>query len=147
MANLESGLMQKEVEYKSKLGYLNKETAEMHLLRDTLLQMKHSIARIKKRIAGNGKDELNKNVSEFELLKSEVDFNKERYKQTLVKLEETKVQVKQNAKNLIVVTPPTLAQTHSEPNKIKDIITLLIVLSFLYGILTLILSILNEHKD
>jgi len=147
LASLESELIQKEVEYKSKLGYLNKNTAEMQLLRDTLYQMKRSIANIKKQIAGDGKNELNKNVSEFELLKNEVDFNKERYKQTLIRLEETKVQVNQNAKNLIVVTQPTSAQTHSEPSKLKDILTLFIVLSFLYGIITLILSILNEHKD
>lgn len=147
LATLESELIQKEVEYKSKLGYLNKNAAEMQLLKDTLLQMKKSILRIKKQIAGDGNNELNKNVSEFELLKSEVDFNKERYKQTLIKLEETKIQVKQNAKNLIIVTKPTLAQTYSEPNKLKDILSLLIVLSFLYGILTLMLSILKEHKD
>ena len=119
----------------------------MQLIKDTLYQMKRSIARIKKQMAGYGQDELNKNVSEFELLKNEVDFNRERYKQTLIKLEETKVEVKQNAKNLIVVTQPTIAQTYSEPNKLKDILTLLIILSFLYGILTLILSILKEHKD
>lgn len=147
LAALESELIQKEVEYKSKLGYLNKNATEMQLLRDTLYQMRQSIKNIKREIAGSGTNELNKNVSEFELLKNEVDFNKERYKQTLIKLEETKVQVQQNAKNLIVVTQPTLAQTYSEPNKLKDIITLLIVLSFLYGILTLMLSILKEHKD
>ncbi len=147
LANLESELIQKEVAYKSKLGYLNKNATEVQLLRDTIYQLKQSIRKIKKQIAGNGKNELNTNVSEFELLKSEVDFNKERYKQTLIKLEETKVSVKQNAKNLIVVTQPTLAQTYSEPNKFKDILSLMIILSFLYGIFTLILSILKEHKD
>jgi len=147
LASLESELVQKEVEYKSKLGYMNKNAAEMKLIRDSLYQMKQSIEKIKKQIAGDGKNELNKNVSEFELHKNEVEFNKERYVQTLIKLEETKVQVKQNAKNLIVITQPTLAQTYSEPNKFKEILTLLIILSFLYGISKLILSILNEHKD
>jgi capsular polysaccharide transport system permease protein len=147
LASLEGNLVQKEVAYKSKLSYLNKNATEMKLLRDTLHEMKKSIIRIKKQIAGDGKNELNKNVSNFELLKSEVNLNKERYKQTLIKLEETKVQVKQNAKNLIVVTKPTLATTYSEPKKFKDILSLMIILSFLYGIFTLLLSILKDHKD
>jgi capsular polysaccharide transport system permease protein len=147
LATLEGELVQKEVEYKSKLSYLNKNAAEMKLLLGTLKHIKKSISKLKHEIAGEGKSELNQNVSNFELLKSEVDFNKERYKQTLIKLEETKVQVKQNAKNLIVVTKPTLATTYSEPQKFKDILTLLIILSFLYGIATLILSILRDHKD
>jgi len=147
VASLESELIQKEVEYKSKLSYLNKDAAEMKFLRDTIYQLQKSIVNVKKQIAGDGKDELNKNVSNFELLKSEVDFNKERYTQTLIKLEETKVQVNQNAKNLIVVTQPTLASTYSEPQKFTDILTLSIILSFLYGILRLILSIIKDHKD
>ena len=147
LASLEGELIQKEVTYKSKLSYLNKNAAEMKLLRDTIYQMQKSIIKVKKQIAGDGKNQLNKNVSNFELLKSEVDFNKERYKQTLIKLEETKVSVKQNAKNLIVVTKPTLASTYAEPKKLKDILTLFIVLSFLYGIFTLVLSILKDHKD
>jgi len=147
LATLEGELVQKEVEYKSKLSYLNKNAAEMKLIFGNLKHIKKSISKLKHEIAGNGKNELNKNVSNFELLKSEVDFNKERYKQTLIKLEETKVSVKQNAKNLIVVTKPTYPTTHSEPQKFKDILTLLIVLSFLYGIVTLILSILRDHKD
>jgi len=147
LATLEGELVQKEVEYKSKLSYLNKNVAEMKLLLGTLKHIKKSISQLKHEIAGEGKSELNQNVSNFELLKSEVDFNKERYKQTLIKLEETKVQVKQNAKNLIVVTKPTLATTYSEPKKFKDILTLMIILSFLYGIFTLLLTILKDHKD
>jgi capsular polysaccharide transport system permease protein len=147
LATLEGELVQKEVAYKSKLSYLNKNTAEMKLLLGTLKHIKKSILTLKSQIAGGGKHELNKNVSDYELLKSEVDFNKERYKQTLIKLEETKVSVKQNAKNLIVVTKPTLASTYLEPQKFKDLLTLFIILSFLYGITTLILSILKDHKD
>jgi len=98
-------------------------------------------------MTGKGSHELNQNVSGFELLKSEVEFNKEKYKQTLIQLEETKASVKQNAKNLIVITKPSRASTYSKPNKFKEILTLLIILGFLYGIIGLILSILKDHKD
>ncbi len=147
LASLESKLIEKRVEYKSKLGYLNKNSAEMRLLLDNIQQMKKSIYNIRGEITGDNKSELNKKVSDFEILKNEVEFNKKRYIQALIKLEETKVSVKQNAKNLIIITKPTLAQTYSEPNKIKDIISLWIILGFLYGIISLIITLIKEHKD
>ena len=147
LATLESELIQNEVQYKSKQSYLSIHSTELQLLAQTIKELKHTIEKIKNSLAGGGENELNRHVSAFELLKSEVEFNKTRYTQTLIQLESTKMEVKQNAKNLIVVTHPTLPQSYSEPNTLKDILSLLIILSFLYGILSLVLTILNEHKD
>jgi capsular polysaccharide transport system permease protein len=148
LAGLESELIQKNVEYNSKAQYLNKKTAEMKLLKGNIEYIKKSIAKVKSEITGNrGKRELNANMSDFTLLKSKVEFNKELYIQILVKLEETKVLISQNTKNLIVVTKAQVADSYSYPNKIKESFSILIVLSFLYGIMTLILTIIRDHKD
>ena len=148
LAGLESELIQKNVEYNAKAQYLNKKTAEMKLLHGNIEYIKKSIRKIKADITGNrGKKELNANMSDFTLLKSKMEFNKELYVQTLMKLEETKVLVNQNAKNLIVVTKARVADSYSSPNKIKDSFSILIILSFLYGIITLIFAIIRDHKD
>ena len=148
LAGLESELIQKNVEYNSKAQYLNKRTAEMKLLSGNIKYIQKSIRKIKMAITGEkGKKELNANMSDFTVLKSKVEFNKELYIQTLVKLEETKVLVSQNTKNLIVVTKAQVADSYSYPNKIKDSLSILIVLSFLYGIMTLIFTIIRDHKD
>ena len=148
LAGLQSDLIKKNVEYNSKSQYLNATTTEMKLLKGNINYIKRSIKQIKKEITGSTKNkQLNVNMSDFMLLKSKVEFNKQLYIQTLVKLEETKVLVSQNRKNLIVVTRATLATSYKYPNKIKDSLSFLIVLSFLYGILTLILTIIRDHKD
>jgi len=147
LASLEGKLIQKEIEYKSKLKYLNPHIAQMKIIEGMIIEFKKNIINIEKHIAGKGDNKLNKNVSKFELLKSEVDFNKERYTQTLIKLEDTKVLIKQNAKSLIVVIHPSLANSYDEPKKLKDIISLLIILTFMYSIVMTILSILKDHKD
>ena len=148
LAGLESELIQKNVEYNSKAQYLNKKTSEMKLLHSNIAYIKKSIRKIKASITGKrGKKELNANMSDFMLLKSKVEFNKELYIQTLVKLEETKVLVSRNTKNLIVVTKAQVADSYSSPNKIKDSFSILIVLSFLYGVMTLIFTIIRDHKD
>ncbi len=148
LAGLESELIQKNVEYNSKAQYLNKKTSEMKLLKGNIEYIKKSIKKIKAEITGDkGKKELNANMSDFTLLKSKVEFNKKLYIQTLVKLEETKVLVSQNTKNLIVVTKAQVADSYSYPNKIKESFSILIILSFLYGIMTLIFTIIQDHKD
>jgi len=148
LAGLETELIQKNVTYHSKSQYLNLHATEMQLLKGNIDYLKKSISKIKAEITGNrGKNELNANMSAFTLLKSKVEFNKELYIQTLVKLEETKVLVRQRRKNLIVVIKAKIADSYSYPNKIKDSLSFLIILSFIYGVITLILTIIRDHKD
>jgi len=148
LAGLESELIQKNVLYNSKAQYLNKSTAEMKLLKGNITYIKKSIRDIKRKITGSkGTRKLNVNMSDFTLLKSKVEFEKQVYIQTLVKLEETKVLVNQNTKNLIVVSAAKVADSYTYPNKIKDSFSIFIILSFIYGILILIFTIIRDHKD
>lgn len=145
IATLEGELVQKEVEYKSKRQYLNPSTPEMKLLKSTMNYIQKSIASIKQKVAG--KQELNVDISDFELLQSEVEFNKLLYSQTLAKLEETRTLVEQNTKNLIVVSQPGIADSYAYPNKLKDILTIVMVMMLLYGLLSMLITIIKDHKD
>ena len=149
LAGLESELVQKEVEYNSKSQYLNPNSSEMQLLQGNIEFVRESISKIKNEMMGQGKsqEKLNVNISNFELLKNKVEFNKELYRHTLTKLEETKILIQQNKKNLIVVSRAGVSDSYSSPNKIKDVFSIFIIISFLYGIISLILTIIRDHKD
>lgn len=149
LATLEGELVQKKVAYQGKLQYMNKNSPEMKILHGNISHIQNSIKKIKKQMTGESKNrtELNKDLAEFGLLESEMEFNKEIYKQTLMKLEESSVMVNQNTKNLIVVSAAKVADSYSYPNKFKDIMTAIILLSLLYGIAGLINSIIKDHKD
>jgi len=148
LARLESELIQKNVEYNSKAQYLNSSTAEMKLMKGNISYIKKSIRDIKRKITGSkGTHKLNVNMSDFTLLKSKVEFDKQIYIQTLVKLEETKVLLSQNTKNLIVVSHAGISDSYAYPNKIKDSFSIFIILSLLYGISILIFTIIRDHKD
>jgi len=86
-------------------------------------------------------------LTPYELLKNNMQFNKEIYKQALIKHEELKLEVSQNAKHLITISSPTLADSYSYPNKVWDLFTLFIILIFLYNILITIIGIIEDHKD
>ena len=149
LAILESDLIKNEVEYNSKRKSYNLNGAEMKLLKEIGRNIKKSIQRVEKQLAGSSDSisELNANVFDFELLRSEMEFNKEIYRQTLINQEELKIEVNQNAKHLIVVSKPTLADNYTYPNKPWDIFTLLIILLFIYSILMTIITIILDHKD
>lgn len=149
VANLESELMQKEVEYSSKSKFFNKNTYEMRILNDTISNIKKNIGKVKRKMAGSNKEkrELNEGVFDFELIKNEMEFNKEIYKQSLINQEELKIEVSQNAKNLLTISTPIVAESYTYPSKYKDTFTVFLILFLLYGIIATVLTILKDHKD
>lgn len=149
LANLEGDLIKKTVEFQSAGKFMIKNSAEQRIAKRTIANLKKEIKKVKQSIAGKGIDtkELNEAVFDFELLKSDMDFSKEIYRQSLEKLEELRIQVNQNIKNLLVINKPSLAEKYMYPDKIKKTFTVFIILFFLYGILTSIITLLRDHRD
>ncbi len=150
LATLEADLIKKEVEYSSKLkaGW-NPNGKEMRMLQVTIRDIKSTISKTKKELSGNTKNSsiLNVSVFDFQVLKNEMEFNKEIYRKTLIKREELKIETNQNAKHLITITKPTLAQSYTYPNKLWDIFTVALMLLFLYSIIVTAIIIVRDHQD
>jgi len=148
LSGLETEEVKSNVEYATKLKTFNPNSREMQMLKENIRNLRTSIARVKKELSGTNKgNELNTNVFDFELLKSDMEFSKEVYRQILINQEELKIEVRQNAKHLIVIARPTLADSYTYPNKLWDIFTWLIILIFIYSILITIITIIRDHKD
>jgi len=150
LAELEADLTKKEVEYSSKrkTGW-NTKGYEMKTLRANIEDIKRSIAKLTRELSGNqkGDSELNVNVFDFEVLKNEMEFAKEVYKETLINQEKLKIEVNQNAKHLVVITKPTLPDDYTYPDKTWDLFTLTLILLLLYGIIMTTIGIIRDHID
>jgi len=147
LAQLDTRLVQKEIEYANLKQYMNYKSVELKTLRGEISSLKKKLSDVRSELSGSGSDELNENLFEFEQLRSDVEFSKERYKQTLIQLDMAMIQATQNAKNLIVILKPTLSDHYSAPDKVKNIITLFLVLFMIYGIVTMIHAIVKDHRD
>jgi len=148
LSDLELELVKSEVEYATKLKTWNPNGREMLMLKENIKNLKKSIQRVKEELAGQNKGgELNTNVFDFELLKSDMEFSKEVYRQTLINQEEVQIEVAQQSKHLVIVQNPTLADDYTYPNKLWDIFTVLVVLSFIYFIINTIITIIKNHVD
>ena len=147
VATLESSLIEKEAKLNQLLQYMNEKNFEVLRLKGEIKELKKTLNTMKKSLASKDKKSLNIYIFEFDRLKSIVELNKELYKQSLLQLEQIKTELNKNSKILLVLTEPYIPQGYKYPEKFKDIITLLLVLSLLYGIITLIQAIIKEHID
>ncbi len=147
VAELEKQIIQKEIKYANLKQYMNYNNVELRTLKAETNSLKRKLNDIKSQLSGSSKKELNENLFEFERLKSDIEFNKERYKQTLIQLDMAMIQATQNAKNFIIITKPTLSEDYTSPDKLKNIITIFMILFMLYGIITMIYAIIQDHRD
>ncbi|OIP52933.1 MAG: hypothetical protein AUK54_10180 [Helicobacteraceae bacterium CG2_30_36_10] len=147
IANLEATLTQKRIEYKTKSTYLNSDNYEIVQLKTEISEIARSLADAKKGLTGSSEGRLNKILFEYERLKMQVEFDIEVYKNTLIQLETTKLDVLKEAKTLSVVSKPNLPDGYTYPNKPKVFVTLLIIMSLMYGIFSMLGAIIRDHKE
>ncbi len=147
IAELEAQLTQKKLAYATKKRYLNSGNFELISLKNQIKELKISIKNAKKKLTGNEKGRLNKIVFAYEQLKMQFKFATEVYKNALLQLETTKVEVAKNDKTLSIVSKPNLPDGYTYPDKPRVFITILILTLLLYGIFSMLGSIIKDHKE
>jgi capsular polysaccharide transport system permease protein len=147
IAKLEASLTQKQIELQTKSNYLNPNNYELQALRSEIRAIKRSLKEAKKGLAGNSEAPLNKILFKYQQLKMQLEFDTEVYKNTLLQLETIRLDALKNAKTLSIVSEPNLPDGYTYPNKPKVFITLVIVMLLLYGIFSMLIAIIKDHKE
>ncbi len=147
LSNLKAALIEKEAKLNELSQYMNPKSFEIIRLKSEIKNLKATISKIKKALANPKNKALNVYIFEFERLKGLVELNKDLYKQSLIQLEQLKAEINKNSKILLEITKPVIPQGYKYPEKLKDIITIGLVLFLLYGIISLIQAIIKEHLD
>ena len=147
IAELEATLSQKKLEYATKKRYLNNGNFELISLKNQIKEIKNSIDNAKKNLTGDKKGRLNRMVFAYEQLKIQLEFATEVYKNALLEMETTKIEVAKNDKTLSIVSRPNLPDGYTYPDKPRVFITILILTLLMYGIFTMLASIIRDHKE
>ena len=147
IAKLEASLSQKKLEYATKKRYINDNNFELISLKNQIKEIKKSIENAKKNLTGDKKGRLNRVVFAYEQLKMQLKFTTEVYKNALLQLETTKVEVAKNDKTLSIIIKPDLPDGYTYPDKPRVFITILILTLLLYGIFSMLGSIIKDHKE
>lgn len=147
ISELEATLLQKQIQYGTMSGFMKEDNYELKALQKEIDEIKRSISKERKNLTGSSEDRLNKVLFEYEKLKLAFEFDTEVYKNALIQLETTKIDVLKAAKTLSIVSQPNLPDGYTYPDKSKVFITLLLVTLLLYGIFSMLGTIIRDHKE
>ncbi len=147
VANLEAQLVEDRTKLNELRSYMNEKSFEVIRLKHEIDEIEKTLQKIRSQLANENSSSLNTIIFEFERLKNIATFNKEVYKESLIQFEKVKAEINQNAKMLLVLTKPYEPQGYTEPNKLKALLTITLILGLLYGIISLIEAIIKEHLD
>lgn len=147
IATLEATLTEKKIELSTKQAYLNNDNYEVISLKSEIREIKNSLLNKKKGLAGKGETRLNKVLFEYERLKMQLEFDTQVYMNALVQLETIRLDALKEAKTLSIVSKPNLPDGYTYPNKPRVFVTIVIVMLLLYGIFSMLLAIIKDHKE
>lgn len=147
IAKLQGTLLKKRLEYATMKSYLNEDSYELSTLQNEINEIQHSISREKKKLSGTSDNRLNKVLFQYEKLKLQLKFDTEVYKNVLLELETSKMNVNKQAKMLSVLSKPNLPDGYTYPDKPRVFINILIITLLLYGIISMLSAIIKDHKE
>jgi capsular polysaccharide transport system permease protein len=147
LSSLKAKLIEAQAKFEKLNKYLTNSSFEIVDLKREISQIKKSIKKIKQEQSGKNKKTLNKTIFEYETIKAKVELNQELYKQALLQLQSSKIEVIKENKNLQIIVSANTASSYSEPKKFRELITVILVLSLIYGILSMIIAIVKDHRE
>lgn len=144
---LEAELVQLETEKKTLETYLNENAPQLVAVSSRIESVRAQIEEEQLKIAAQGADSINEIGDRYHTIRQEVTFATQLYKTSLASLEQAKVESYHKLKHLVVVQTPSLPDEALEPRKFYNLATLFVILSLAYGIITMILATIREHRD
>ncbi|MEB3767528.1 capsule biosynthesis protein [Acinetobacter sp. MD2] len=147
VASLQANLAQLTTEERTLLSYLNPDAPQVVAIRSQIAAVQKQIDDENAKLTSPNTQKLNSKVADFEELKAQVVFATDLYKISLASLEKARLEASRKLKKLVVISTPRLAEDALYPRKVYISVTAFILLNILFGIGTLIYSIVREHRE
>lgn len=147
MNSLETELVQLRTEKKTLQAYLNERAPQIVTINSRIASVEAQLAEEEGKLAARDTSSINEINAEYELLKQSFAFTQELYQASLTSLEQAKVESYHKLKHLVVVEAPSMPDKAIEPRRLYNLVSLFVFLSLAYGIVTMILATIREHRD
>lgn len=144
---LEAEIALKEAELKALLGYMQENAPQVEALRNQIAALKLQTVQEQRKVTSQNGSRLNRLAAEYHDLTLEAGFAEEAYKAALAAVETTRIEASRKIKSLAVIESPVKPETAIYPRRIYNLITLLVALSLLYGIVSLAMATIRDHRD
>jgi len=147
-AELQATIARLEADLKNKLAFMQPDAPQVVTLRDQITANKAQLEAEKARTTNAvGGDRLGTLNTEYQNLLLNAAFAEDAYKSANAALEAARIEAARKLKSLVIVEPPTRAETAEYPRRIYNLLTLLVLCAILYSVVRLIVATIQEHQD
>lgn len=147
VSEMEAELVRLRTEEKALAAYLNDTASELVVVRGRITALEQQLELERARMASQDGVSVNDVYARYQELEMELKFATDLYQAALVALEKARVDSYHKLKHLVVVQAPALSDSAKYPRKLYNLATLFVALSLAYGIITMILATIREHRD
>ena len=147
ITEIELQISKKETELNTMRSYLNDNAPEIVALKAELRAHKEQLEKEKSKVASNAsQDKLNDVVAQFEALYLNLSFAEDVYKTAITAVETTRIEIGRKAKQVVVIQSPYVPDSAAYPNKMYNSITIVVMLTLIFGVVRLVRAIIDEHR-
>jgi len=146
-AQLESEIAHKEAELKTLTGYLQENAPQVALMRNQIAALKAQLDKERAKVTSQNGGRLNTLASEYQNLLLDAGFAEDAYKAALTAMETTRIEASRKLKSVVVVETPAKAEIALYPQRLYNLVTLLVILVLAYGIARLVIATIQDHRD
>jgi capsular polysaccharide transport system permease protein len=146
-SQLEGEVAHKEAELKALTGYLQEDAPQVVLMRSQIAALKAQMDKERGKVASKDGSRLNTLASEYQNLTLDVGFAEDTYKAALTAMETTRIDASRKLKTLVVVETPAKPEVAVYPQRLYNLVTLLMALTLLYGVVRLVIATIQDHRD
>ena len=129
------------------LGYLNPQNPSVIELDIQIASVKKQITQQQARLTSSERQTLNRAIEEFTRLQMTAEFAQDMYRTALAALEKGRVDSVRTVRMVSVLQSPTHPQYPMEPRRIYNTAVFILATLMLAGIVSLLSTIIREHRD
>lgn len=144
---LEAEIARKEAELKALMSYMQESAPQIVAIRSQIAALKEQTELEQQKVASGKGGRLNRLASEYHNLMLEAGFAEEAYKAALAGVETTRIEASRKIKSVAVIESPATPESAIYPRRIYNLITLLVALTLLFGIVSLTIATIKDHRD
>jgi capsular polysaccharide transport system permease protein len=144
---LEAQLTRHKAELNNLRSYMNDSAADVVALKAKIGSLENQLLIERAKLVGDKSNTFSDVNAKHADLLLDLGFATDLYKASLMSLEQARIEAYRKLKYLVVVDSPSLAEEAEFPKRIYNLVSILVVLSLLYGAMKITWATIKEHRD
>jgi len=147
IGSMEARLSEARALYAEKSAYLRESSAEMRAIRNRIEGIKTQLSREREKITVPGEQGIGQLLGDYKPLLIEEELARQRYAAALLALETARADSLQKKQYLEMFVRPNLPTSSTEPARLIDAVSVVLISLLLYAIFALCRASVREHID